>query len=207
LVIVEALVVGRAQLAAIDQAAGRLIDHHQFHAALLETVAQLLEALVAGLGGAELGAQIFHAAEQPALVGIHEGDEVLHVAGGVAAGIVRSRAQRAAVFHLVLRRLAFFGLQRATECGAGHCQGQGLEFVCSHGRPRQLVIGSGSIGSISTGRRWRTMRSRISSCFSPRMPASWMPLLLRGASIFTRYSSTDSGESMLIGLEPLPARV
>jgi hypothetical protein len=39
LVVVEALVVGRAQLAAIDQAAGRLIDHHQFHAALLEAVA------------------------------------------------------------------------------------------------------------------------------------------------------------------------
>ncbi|MNY51498.1 hypothetical protein D3C86_1870910 [compost metagenome] len=37
------------------------------------------------------------------------------------------------------------------------------------------------------------------------MPAKLMPVLLLGASMSTRYSSTDSGESMDRGLEPLAA--
>ncbi|MNO70190.1 hypothetical protein D3C76_610640 [compost metagenome] len=96
LVVVEGRFVGGRQLAAVDQATGRLVDDHQLHALGLESIVQLLHTAVAGRRGVEFGAQVFAGTEQPVAFGLYQGSEVLLVARGVAAGIVGLGAQVAA---------------------------------------------------------------------------------------------------------------
>ncbi|MCY1532082.1 hypothetical protein D9M68_673290 [compost metagenome] len=93
--IVEAGHLRGVELVAVHQAAGRLIDQYQFDALALEGIVQALQPTVAGRRGFEFGAQVFAGAEKPVALGLHQGDEVLLVIGGVPAGVVCRRAQAA----------------------------------------------------------------------------------------------------------------
>ncbi|MNZ92210.1 hypothetical protein D3C78_1112260 [compost metagenome] len=113
--VVERGLVGGLEHVAVHQAAGRLVDHHQFHALGLERIVQLLQAAVAGWRGVELGAQVFAGTEQPVALGLHQGGEVLLVAGGVAAGVVGLRAQLAARLGAEAWRLDLLGRRLGTD--------------------------------------------------------------------------------------------
>ncbi|MNF88149.1 hypothetical protein D3C84_706360 [compost metagenome] len=116
--IVEAGLLRRGELVAIDQAAGRLIDQHHLDALAPEGIVQALQAAVAGRRGAELGAQVFAGAEQPVAPGLHQGDEVLLVVGGVPAGVVCRRTQVATGRCPIDRTFCLYG------AGGQHGQGQ-----------------------------------------------------------------------------------
>src|SRR3989338_2665215 len=194
------------ELFAVYQAARRLINDQQFHAFALECIAQSLELSVASGRSAKVSAQVITAAKQPVTFALHQGGEKTQVLGVVLAGVLGGGAQRADPLYLILR----FGLCASgyTQQGAGEGQLAEFERLCVHVVvPQSWSSAWLSTGSISTASWRRTIRSRISSCLSPRMPLKLMPVLLLGASISTRYSSTDSGESMDSGPEPLPARV
>ncbi|MNZ90504.1 hypothetical protein D3C78_1094690 [compost metagenome] len=113
--VVERGFLGWLEHVAVHQATGRLVDHHQFDAACLEGVMQLLQAFVASGGGLEFGAQIFAGTEQPVTLGLYQRGEVLLVAGGVAAGVVRFGAQLAAGFGAEGRRLYGVGMRAVVD--------------------------------------------------------------------------------------------
>ncbi|MNP35515.1 hypothetical protein D3C76_1288510 [compost metagenome] len=113
--VVERGFLGWLEHVAVHQATGRLVDHHQFDAACLEGVMQLLQAFVASGGGLEFGAQIFAGTEQPVTLGLHQGGEVLLIARGVAAGVVRFGAQLAAGFGAEGRRLYGVGMRAVVD--------------------------------------------------------------------------------------------
>ena len=119
LVVVVAVTLGRHQFVAVDQPAGRLIHHHQFHTFAFERIVQLLHASVAGRGGIEFGAQVFLGAEQPVAFSLHQGGEVLLVAGGVVFRIVGLGAQVAAGFCVERRGLNLICLHAGTDSEDG----------------------------------------------------------------------------------------
>ncbi|MNZ83612.1 hypothetical protein D3C78_1023450 [compost metagenome] len=133
LLVIEGGFLGRVEHVAVHQATGRLVHHHQFHAALLERVVHLLQALVAGRGGIELGAQVFAGTEQPVALGLHQRGEVLLVTGGVAAGVMRFRAQLAARLGAEGRGLDVFGAHALADRQEGSGQAQQFHQMWSHG--------------------------------------------------------------------------
>ncbi len=127
LLVIELVAFGGEQLVAVHQAAGRLVDHHQFDALALERIMQLLQTLVAGWRGVELGTQVFLGTEQPVALGLYQGGEVLLVAGHVVLGIVGCRAEAAARFCREFRCLDFLGPQIAA--GGEDRGGQGGQEI------------------------------------------------------------------------------